>query len=197
LTNAELTAWVPHLGNWQRFHPHIPPAFHHLISPVPLEDNYNGVPPAHPLPQPVPILPPPVPIQTLLQGMGSMSIASRASGPSGSRFVNAQAGPSGSRRTTSDSEESRSESGLDCEYELPENRKLLFVESPRVWGVPNARAAQGLVSYNRLCVDQKTPRKILHTIRTAPPGFAFLEEEEEDDRYKAVKSYMIHDMVRV
>jgi hypothetical protein len=52
LTDEEYQAWVPHLGNWTQLHIHIPHNFHALIPANPLEDEYQGIPPLHPLPLP-------------------------------------------------------------------------------------------------------------------------------------------------
>lgn len=56
---------MPYIGHWPRYHIHIPPRFLSLIPAIQLEDNYKGVPPSHPLPNPS--------VQPLQQGMDSMS----------------------------------------------------------------------------------------------------------------------------
>ena len=70
LTDAEYTAWVPHLGHWPTLHQHIPTHYHHLFPSNPLGDNYNAIPPPHPLPISS--------IQNVQQGMAAISFQPQA-----------------------------------------------------------------------------------------------------------------------
>ena len=171
LTDAENTAWVPHLGNWRQLHQHIPPNFRHLIPPQPLEDGHQGIPPNHPLPN--------TSVQSIQQGMGFMSMQPEAStsGPSNRPYPHAQASGSVS-------------SSLG-------ERKCLFIESPRARGLTSAEEAAGFVSYDRYLMTEKTTKPIRSAILSAPKGLVFKEPPTPNDRNPGVVSYQIHDMVSV
>ena len=217
LTDAENTAWVPHLGNWRQLHQHIPPNFRHLIPPQPLEDGHQGIPPNHPLPN--------TSVQSIQQGMGFMSMQPEAStsgpsnrpypppqasgsvmsmqppsGPSNRPYPHAQASgsvmsmqpPSGpSNRPYPHAQASGSVSSSLGE------RKCLFIESPRARGLTSAEEAAGFVSYDRYLMTEKTTKPIRSAILSAPKGLVFKEPPTPNDRNPGVVSYQIHDMVSV
>lgn len=163
LTDAEFTAWVPHLGHHARYHIHIPQRYHHLIPAIPLEEDYSGLLPPHPLPpQPIPNL-----------AMSSLHIS-----------VPSVAGPSSTQPQASGSRDSQKR-----------QKKLLFIEMPRLEECDDAKGAKGLVSYDRYCLGPNPPPIIRQALRDAPRGFAFKEHVESDDSETDVESYQIHDAV--
>jgi hypothetical protein len=171
LTKEEYTAWAPHLGHLSELHKHIPKQYHPLFPNPALEDNYSGVLPSHPLPI---VQSPSAPHDA----MGSMSIQSPSSDSDAFGF-SIQSSASASTSST-----------------LP--GRLLFIESPRLLGYKiDLETAQTLVTYDRYVIRKEAPRTILMALRTAPPGYAFQEQHEENDPNPDIESYIIHDMASI
>jgi hypothetical protein len=181
LTHEEWTAWTPHLGHYTPFAPHIPVLHRSLIPATPLEENYAGTLPNHPLPNIAPSLP---------QGFASMSLqASTSRHPSGpSQHPSHQipsAGPSNAPFSS-------------LQYDLGPKPKLLFVETPRVTGMnADLQGAKHLLVYYRYLLPKDKPSHFKKALETAPPGMAILEPMEIGDPYSDVISYYIHDTVSI
>jgi hypothetical protein len=76
-------------------------------------------------------------------------------------------------------------------------KKLLFVETPRMWGVKNIEMAKGLLVYVRYVLDEDPPPSMITALRTAPQGLVFPETATDDDPNPQITSYYIHDLVNV
>ena len=221
LTDREYSAWVPHLGNWQQFHPHIPISFHNLIPVVLLEDEYHGILPPHPLPHPS--------VQSLQQGMVTMSMQPQASmsgpasamtstqphqhqasmsGPTSAststhphhrhHYQASMSGPASASTSTPPYPQAGGSRSLGtASGSKGEAPKVLFIGTPRAGFVTSLEMTEGLMVYEMVNVSNETPERIQRTLRTAPDGFVFSRPASPSDPYPEVETFVIHDLVSV
>lgn len=69
---------------------------------------------------------------------------------------------------------------------------------PRVNETPlDAKQAVGIISYDRYSINPSAPEYVRDALRTAPPGFAYMEEQNATQAARGIVSYQIHDTVRI
>jgi len=194
LTHEEWTAWTPHLGHVAQWAQHIPPRYRVLIPATPLEDNYAGPLPLHPLPAQAP---------TLQHGLASMSIQSTSTGASTSQHPSHP--PNSANQSTQSSQHlpgpSTSASGSNTttsQAVLGPKPLLIFVESPRLTRMDtNLGNVKNLVVYGTYLVPRQNASRFMKPLRTAPKGMAFQEPPQSDDKYPEVISFWVHDSASV
>ena len=197
LTHEEWTAWTPHLGHYTPFVIHIPPQYCHLIPANPLEENYVGVLPNHPLPNPLPTVAPSLP-----QGFASMSIqrtsmvsaftSQHSSAQSASAGLSNPFLPSNRSMTAGLSNQSNRSNDLGVKP------VFVFVETPWLTRMHvDLEAAKRLLVYGRCLVPKAKHDTFLKALRLAPFGMAFHEPPEKDDQHQDIISFYIHDLASI